>query len=373
MLKTGKIKIYLASTLLIVFVWGGFSSNMVSGQVDPISNMQKKLGGISEEKKEVVQNLFTIMQEIEELEREEDAAAWEIAVIKQEVRGLAGRIADEEIAYENKRDILKEVLRSYQRRGPGSFLEIILNSDNLTMVLRRINTFRDLTRNMGELLESLEEGKEKLAVERRNLAEKLVSMENKQESLRQIIAKGLRIEEDQEKYLASLEEESAYYREHLANIEHSWKELKLLFPEITREISRIIEDGDFPIDSIKITFSLTGIQGTIDEQTFNDIIADHSLLSEMILRFEPGKVEVKLPKNDLVLTGKFVVQEGHSLNFVAEEGFFYGLPLEISAIEELFRENDLLFNFETPLGGSMLDSIEIMEGYLEFKIKTALF
>jgi len=373
MLKSRKMKIYLALTLLIFLFWGGFSSNMAAGQVDHISDMKNKLDGISEEKKEIIEKLFILVQEIEQIKREEDAAAREIAAIKEEVAGLEVRIKDEEIAYENKRDTLKQVLRSYQRRGAGSFLEIILDSDSLTEFIQRLNILRDLTRNTGDLLESMEESKEKLAAEKRNLAQKLELMENKQESLRQILAKELLIKEEQERYLTSLEEESVFYREHLADLESSWKELKTLFPEITREISRVIEKGDFPADAIKITFSLSGIKGTLDEKTFNEIIAGNSLLGEMVLNFTPGRVKIKLPQQELVLTGEFIVLERHSLKFVAEEGSFYGLPLETGAIDDLFRENDLLFNFETSLGDSILDSIEVMEGYLEFKIIPALF
>ncbi|MEL7565479.1 MAG: hypothetical protein AAGU27_11420 [Dehalobacterium sp.] len=372
MIKTRKIKIFLAFTLL-TFLFGGFSSNMVAGQVDPISDMQKKLNGISEEKRKIIENLFILVQEVEEMKGEEVAAAQEIVAIKQEVAEIEKRITNEETTYENKRDILKRVLRSYQRRGPGSFLEIVLDSDNLTVFIQRLNALRDLTRNTGKLLDSLEESKEKLAEEKRDLAEKLVLMEKKQESLRQVLAKELQIKEEQEKYLASLEEESAFYREHLADLESSWQELKTLFPQITREISRIIAEGDFPADAIKVTFSLSGIKGTLEEKTFNEIIADNSSLAELVLNFTPGRAEIKFPQQELVLTGDFIVLEKHSLKFVAKEGSFYGLPLESGAINDLFRENDLLFNFQSSLAGSILDSIEVREGYLEFKIIPALF
>ena len=368
MLKTGKVKLYLISNLAIVFALMIFSSSIVAGDVDSFSEIQEKLAGISEEEREILQNLFVLVQEIEEIERTEDGITRDIEIINRDFKDLEVVIAGEEIAYNRNRDALEQLLKSYQRRGPGSYLEIILDSDNLTMFLRRINTLRDLTRNTGELMELLKESRENLSNERTKLAEKLMLMESKQEQVRESLARKLQLKEDMEEYMASLGKEREYYQEHLANIQLVWDELKPLFSETIKEFSRIIEEGNLPSNALKITFTLHGIKGSIDEEAFNDIIKGHPRLPEMVFSFYTDKIEMRLPEKNLVLAGTFIILEEHILKFDVEEGSFYGMPLETETIEELFHGGYLELNLKPLVGNNTLHSIEVLEGNLELQI-----
>ncbi|ATW25909.1 coiled-coil domain-containing protein [Candidatus Formimonas warabiya] len=368
MLNAGKIKLGLVSSMALVFLLMLFSSGTVAGQTEPFSAMEERLTGLSDQKREVLENLFAMEQEIEEAERAEEAMSREMETMHGEIAGLEKRIADGEAAYDQKRDTLKQVLRTYQRLGPGSYIEIILDAENLTMLLRRINTLRDLTRNTGELLDTLEESRERLSAEKAKLGEKLALLQEKQEQLRASLRKKLQLKEDQEKYLASLEKESADYREYLGEIRQVWGQLKPLFQETTKEISRIIAAGSFPPDALKTTFTFPVLKGSLGEETFNGILKGHAGLPEIVFRFHPGKAEMSLPQQNLVLTGTFVIQEGDILKFQAQEGSFYGLPLEAAAIEDLFRDDALVFNFHTVMGGSILQGIHIQEGSLELEI-----
>jgi len=170
MINKRSIKLLLASILTIVFVLTIFTSSISSGEEDSYSKTKEKLTGISEDERGVLQNLFLLVQEIEEMEREENKISKEIYLVKEEIKTMEVMIVGEETAYEKKRDVLKQVLNSYQRKGAGSFLEIILDSDNLTDFLRRVNTLRDLTGDTGELLEQLKESKEKLSIEKEKLS-----------------------------------------------------------------------------------------------------------------------------------------------------------------------------------------------------------
>ena len=373
MFKTRRIKMFLVSFLIITLSLTFFSTSMVTGQGDPFVEIQEKLAGISMEEKAILQNLFVWVQEIEEMKREEERIEQDIEAINQEVKSLEGTIIAEEIDFENKRNVLKHVLKSYQRRGPGSYLEIILNSDNLAAFLRRINTFRDLTRNTGELLTLLEESREKLSVEKIKLSEKIVLIEEKQKQLREALAKRLQLVENQEAYLASLSGERAYYQEYLTNLQKLLGELGVFFVEIAGEFSRIVEEGNLPPDALKTTITLYSIKGSIDEKTFNDIVKENPRLPEMAFSFHPGKIEMSIPQKNLLLSGDFVILKGNILKFEVKEGTFYGMPLETSALEELFREGHLLLDLKPLVGRNVLHSIEILDGYLELKIIPSLF
>ncbi|TAH59814.1 MAG: hypothetical protein EWM52_10270 [Methanosarcina mazei] len=81
------------------------------------------------------------------MEKAEKELVLETEAIRKEIEDLEKAIAQEELVYEKKKESLKQVLKSYQRMGPGSFLEIILDSDSLSTFLQRMNILRDLARN----------------------------------------------------------------------------------------------------------------------------------------------------------------------------------------------------------------------------------
>ncbi len=354
--------------LALVFALLVLSSNAVLGET-PFSQIEEKLDGLSEEQSKNLKNLFLMVQEIEELERAEELIALELKAIKREINQLEEELIEEETAYQEKQEILKQVLKSYQRSGPGSYLELILDSDNLTMFLRRLNALKEITKNTGELLASLKKSKEKLAEERKTLDHKLFLVENKQVQLKKSYQEKLVLKEKQEEYLASLAEERAFYQEYLGNLKQSWDNLKPIFSKITEEAARIIKAGSLSEDAMKFTFTSAGLKGTIAEGTFNKILMGQGALPEMVFNFTPGVIEMNLPQQNLSLTGTFEIISGHTLKFIAHEGSFAGLLLSRSSIKDLFRDQDLVFNFQPLLGKARLESIETKKDLLELKIK----
>ncbi|WP_090441911.1 coiled-coil domain-containing protein [Natronincola peptidivorans] len=373
MLKKREVKIFFVSGLAIIFALIMVSSTVVEGQVDSFTEVQEKLIEISQEEREILSNLFLIVQEIEEMEREEEKISQDIVIINREIYDLEKIIAGKEVDYQKKQEDLKQVLKSYQRMGPGSYLEIILDSDSLTTFLRRINILKDLTRNTGELLEEMDENRERLTIEKTKLEEKLLLTEEKQYQLKEALAKKMQLRKDMEEYLASMEEEREYFQEHLASIQQVWQQLKPLLSETVEEFSRIIREGNLPPDALKISFSFAGIKGTLEEGTLNSIIAQHSSLPEMSFSFSDNKIEMRLPKQNLVLGGTFVIQGRDTLKFEVSEGSFYQMPLEAGALEDLFREGDLTLNLKPVLENNTLRSVDIKKGYIELLSTPFLF
>lgn len=365
MLRIGKTKLSrLFSAIIALFCILSWA-NLVLVQGQPFPEIHEKLIGISKEEKEVLENLFVLMQEIEGIEIEEGKLAQDIDKINKEIKDLEVTIVDEEKIYEKNKEGLKQVLKSYQRMGPGSYLEIILNSDNLAMLLRRINTLQDITRNTGQLLKLIESSKDKLLKVKTNLTDKLTLIEEKQEHLGEALSKKIQLKEDIEEYLASLEDEREYYQEYLSNLQQMWNQIGSTLSDAVKELSRIIAEEELPADALKLSFSLFSIKGSIEEKTFNDIVKKYSKLPDMIFSFSSEKMVLELPDNNLILKGKLVVSGENTLEFKVEEGSFYGMPLENWAIEELFQENKLVLNLKPLLEGNKLRSVEIKQGYIE--------
>ena len=233
------LKSFWISCLAIVLTIVILPTGIVEGQEGPFAEIKEKMASISETERENLQNLFVLEQQIKEMEKEEERITRDIETKNQEIEGLKVTIAEEEIAYTNKLEDLKQVLKSYQRMGPGTYLEIILNSDNLAMLLRRINTLRDLTHNTGKLMESLEESKTKQLTEKTNLAEKITLIKDNQKQLRESLTKKKQLIEDQKIYLASLKEKKEYYQENISNLQQNWDDLKTSVPAIIKELTNI--------------------------------------------------------------------------------------------------------------------------------------
>lgn len=359
--------------LAVLAVLGSFAMDTVAGYADPFEEIKDKLSGVSEEEKDILQNLFTLSQEIELMELEEKKLSGDVGDINVEIRAIEAAIKAGEKSYSKKQESLKQVLRSYQRMGPGSFLEIILDSDSLSTFLQRINTLRDLTRNTGELLDQLEKNGEKLEKDKTALSEKLLLVEERQQQAREALEKKLELRKEKEEYLASLKGEREYYQEYLDNIEKVWTEMKSLFTEAAAEFSRIIKEGSIPSEALKIKISFAEVRGSIADSVINKVISEQSTLPKMIFSFHPGRVDISLPENYLELSGTFVIEDGHTLRFEAQKGSFYGMPLEAGSIEELLDKGDLVLDIEPLLAGNSVNGLEIKEGQLELINRFKLF
>ncbi len=358
--------IFVLILIMVCLLW---IPNPAVVQGESLAEIQEKLTEISDAEKAILEDLFLLVQEIDAIEREEAAISGEIDAVHVEIERIEVNITQEERSFAHLQDVLQQVLKGYQRKGPGSFLEIVLDSDSLAIFLRRLNILRDLTRNTGKLLEDLQESAERLASEKVKLNEKILLLEQKQEELRASLVKKLLVKEDMENYLASLEEERMHFEQQLERIAVAWDELKPLFSSMAREFSLIIEEGNFPPDALEITFALFNVKATMEEKTFNDILAGHPRLPAMEFIFRPGTVDLHVNDSHLVLTGTFVIEDGHTLLYEVKGGSFYGLPLETGALEDLFQGGPLKLDLRPLLDGSLLNAIEIKNGSFDLRIQ----
>ncbi|NLK27385.1 MAG: hypothetical protein GX306_03450 [Clostridiales bacterium] len=346
----------------------------VTGEVAPITEMEDKLKNISEEEKEVLGKLFTITQKIEEMELEEARITEEINQLMIDIHNIELRIEEKQADYDQQLDIMEQFLVLYQRGGPASYLEILLNANDLTTFLKSINMIKDISKNVNELLESIEIAKQVLEEEKLNLEESLLVLEQKKEELQEPIRRQKELKKEQEDYLASLQENKIYYEQQLRNLEQLWADNQVIFSEIVYEISKIVGEGYFETSDLNLTFSFTGIRGHIKEETFNQMLQERSTLPETVFTFLPDKILIKVPEKHLELSGNFTMVEDSTVNFIAEEGTFYDMPLEKSSLEELFREGPLVINFKKMAEGNVIidfsvTKVESQEGALTFEIK----
>jgi peptidoglycan hydrolase CwlO-like protein len=365
------IKIISTMTLVLVLI---IAPMRVLGDVHPITEMEEKLEGISEEEKGVLEDLFVIQQKISEIEREEIKITEEIDALLMQIENLEHGIEEKQKNYDLQLDILEQVLINYQRGGPATYLEILLNADNLTTFLKSINVIKDISRNVGELLVSLEEGKKNLQEEKDSLDDKALLLKEKMIELQENLYKNQLLQQEQEDYLASLQEQRVFYQEQLSNLEVMWTDSTMLFTDIVEEITRIIGEGYFTTEDLNLNLGFTKMTGSIEEDTFNRILKENSKLSEIIFHYEQSHVVIEVPEKHLVLTGDFIVAGDNAIQYEVKEGTFFEIPLENASIEELFQKGPLLINFKTIAGDMVmidfsLNKVESLDGRLAFEIK----
>lgn len=345
----------------------------VSGEVKPIEDTKGKLEEISEEEKSVLNELFMVTQKIEVLENEETELNQSISELQEQIEKLKKEMEDKQETYDEKLAVLEEVLSIYQRGGPASYLEILLNADSLSTFLKSINAIKDISHNVGDLLDTLKKEKKLLNQEK----EKLEAKENQLNDTKQALVKNLedskQLRQQREEYLISLQEQRVHYEEYLSVLKSMWGDATELFTAIVAEISRVVEEGYLTYEDLNMKAGLITMQGTIIQDDFNRILKDNSDLPDDIFQFRDGEVILEVPEMQLVLQGDFVVDGKTSIRYEVTSGTFYGMPLDEVSRKELFENGPLLLDFDVIAGDMIIldytiRKVESTEEHLNFEI-----
>jgi peptidoglycan hydrolase CwlO-like protein len=345
----------------------------VFGEVQKVTELEDKLSGISEEEKGVLEELFKLQQEIEGMEQQERDAATEIDKRQLQVQNLENQVLDAQLEYNLQLDILKQVLVDYQRRGPASYLEILLNAKNLSEFLASLNIIKDITHNVKELLTTIEDSKTELQGQRDTLVEQKFLLEKSREKLQEKLEAKEELQEERESYLASLQENRAFYEEQLDLIAQMWTDCTTLFPEIVKELTEITRAGYFTVEDLNIAYGLFSVQGYISQEVFQRIFTENSKLWETVFLFQEDKVVIEVPDKHLRLVGNFIVEGDMAIRFEVQEGTFYDMPLEATSLQELFSKGSFVIDFGAITGDMLqldftLSEVWSQEGALNFII-----
>ncbi|MGI6086120.1 MAG: coiled-coil domain-containing protein [Acetivibrionales bacterium] len=342
----------------------------VSGQTDTISNPRQTLEDISMEEKAVLEELFFLSQEIDEMSRTIGELQHQSESLEKEISMTESNIDKRQEEYDKQLKILEQVLIAYQRNGPASSLEILLSAENLTDFIKRLNVIRTLSGNTGELLQSLKEEKNILVSERETLISNKILLENNREDLQRALTEKLQLKQEQEIFLNSLSNEKMKYQDQLDRLDQAWSEAKALFSDIPEEFSRVFYGSNLSMADFNISFDFLSVKGSVTEDLINEIVEKDSKLPKMVFDINPERIQMEIPDIQLLLCGTMAIENESTLKFEVTEGTFYGMGLEKASIEELFRDGYLLIDFSKLIGEITLQSVEMKDGFIEYKIKS---
>jgi len=362
-----KLKKYITG-LVLVLCFVLVCAAAVSGQTETDSDSRQSLEEISKEEKAVLEELFFLSQEIDEMNRRVEELAKESESISREISLMESDISKRQEHYNAQLGILEKVMVSYQKNGMTTYLETLLSSENLTDFIKRLNIIQELSRNTGEMFNSIKEEKNKLISQRETLISNKILLESKKAELENAIAQKLKLKQEQEDYLNSLTEKKEYYRSQLNKLDQAWSEVKALFSNISAEFSRAFGESNLSVEDFNLQIEFLTVKGFITEARFNDVIANDKKLPLMIFHISPGMIQLEVPEKHLMLTGNIVVENGSKLRIEITDGTFYDMKLEKASIDELFRDGYFNIDLSGLIGNITIKSVELKDGYIEFKL-----
>ena len=373
--KYNAFKVPQAVLILVsMFMAINLVATTFSSAVDlPQEEVRQQLETLTEEETQVLEDLFALSQDIEDIQRQQVQLEIDLAAAEERVLVVEDEIEVQERLFENQRDVLGEVLKSYQRRGPGSTLEIILSAKDFSDLIQRINLLRELTRNTGNLMDELNAKLEQLEDERVVLQRLLETVEAQREALARVLAENLALRDQLESRLEALEEERVQYEGQLASLNQAWRDVNRVFSQFATDFGRLAESGGLPQNAITLSFSLTGVRGTLREESLNQAFRDAAGIEGVNLRFRPGRILVEIPDSRFELYGTFEIEDGTILQFIPDEGTFYGIQLTDASLRELFLDGVLEMNLVPVLEGYTLRMVRVIDGALELYTQSPFF
>lgn len=331
------------------------------------------LDGITSQEKNVLEQLFILSQEIDNLTQEALEYESDIEAIKSEILSLNFKISLQTQKHDEMLVHLGEVLKHYQKNGANSYFEILIRSNNIGEFLHRLNILRDYTNSNKKLVDEIEQNKRALDDANREKRQELETLEQLEFDLSEIIKDKTKTRLVLEASLADLHTERDKYEAYLYEVNETWNALKPLFKETVAEFSRLVKSDALPYDAISLEFSITGVKGIISESVFNAILEKQAALPKLDFKFQDQIMVVSIPEKKVSLVGHFEIVEGHSLKYIVTDGSFYDLPLEPESVKELFSDGYMSLDLTYLLEGYKIDKVILKEGILELYVKPSLF
>lgn len=368
-MKGQKLRGFLLMIGILCTVW--LSSGWSHGATVPPAAMTEAaeaLSGISEEEHRIIEELFEMSALIEWMNTEIIRLNREAGEISSEISEKQQQIEQEALAFEKAKANMAQVLKSQQRAGAASVLEIILNAKDLKDLIHRINILRDVSRNTLGLIHEIEDTQARLVEEQQALKDMLGQRQEQQKSIQQARDRQAAARLERERYLNSLQADKAQYEAYLQTMEARWTKLKPLFSDTVRSFNRMIGTGGLPADTVTVSYSLFYAKGRIDEEKLNSALRNRSDLPRLTFGLHADRVTLDFPEYDITLVGKLVRVDSHTLQFDVTGGTFYDFSLSGSAIQDLFSAGDLIFDLGSMIGNHGINRIDTYDGYIELLI-----
>ena len=192
---------------------------------DKIEEQEQKLEEIKTEKSETLTSVEQLSSQISSYESEIEQLNEQIASLENQIKEAQEQIAKDEEQYKKDQEALNERLVTIYENGETSYLDVLLSSSSLTDFISGYYIVSELTAYDTEMLEKLEEEKQKIENEKNQMEANQEEVktakeaqQSKQEELK--VAKA-----EKEKYFSELTEEEQKTQETIEELEETNKDI----------------------------------------------------------------------------------------------------------------------------------------------------
>ena len=192
---------------------------------DKIEEQEQKLDEINTEKSETLSSVEQLSSQISSYESEIEQLNEQITSLENQIKEAQEQIAKDEEQYKKDQEALNERLVTIYENGETSYLDVLLSSSSLTDFISGYYIVSELTAYDTEMLEKLEEEKQKIENEKNQMEANQEEVktakeeqQSKQEELK--VAKA-----EKEKYFSELTDEEQKTQETIEELEETNKDI----------------------------------------------------------------------------------------------------------------------------------------------------
>lgn len=139
-------------------------------------NAQKELNGVKNEKSQALSQIEVLNNEIAESQEQLDTLNTKIKELEASIVQSEKEIKEAEIKYAQQQETLEERIVAQYKAGKTTFLDVLLNSKNLSSFISNYYLVGKIAKMDNELLEEINAEKEKIEAQKQNLEQQKVSI-----------------------------------------------------------------------------------------------------------------------------------------------------------------------------------------------------
>ncbi|MHB1125621.1 MAG: coiled-coil domain-containing protein [Bacillota bacterium] len=360
-LYTKYLAFFLWVALLLVFILPAGEQGRAGAEEAPLgkwSDTQHALEQLNEREKEILSELFKLSLETEQLNQTRTETETKADQLRRQVAEAEGQVNRAKQEYLTSRDTATGALRTLQRLGPASYLEILLGASTLKDFFRRLDMVAVAVKGFSAVLNDLREEELLLTAREERLHREKADLDAVLLRLMEQLADIERIREQKAEILASAGIQKVFYANRLGEIEGRWQEVtREYLGNLSAGFSRLTERTAFDLPGMRMEPSLEGLRMVIPLSDLNRLFGEEPALEGVSLISQDGQLILEAPGESLQLIGDFELAGATAIRYRVDKARFTGIDLPPTSLTGIVREQLIKVDFTRLLAGLRIKNV----------------
>ncbi|MHB1418688.1 MAG: coiled-coil domain-containing protein [Bacillota bacterium] len=316
------------------------------------SETQRDLDRLDGKERDALAELFKLTldtQQIMQTRVETEKAA---AELRWHVEQAADQVARSKQHYLDSSYMATGALRTLQRLGPASYLEILLGASTLKDFFRRVDMVTVAIKGFTKVLNNLREEKSRLLSNEEKLRREQSNLDIMLKQLTEQLSALDRIRLQQEAILDTTGEQKAVIAERLGEIEGRWQEATMIYLEnLSESFAQITERNTFDLPEMRIEPGLDGLHMIITLADLNKLFQEEPGLVGVSLIAGDEQLVLDAPGESLQLIGNFELASVSGIRYRVDRVRFTGIELPPTSLVGVVQQQLIEVDFTRLLAG----------------------